>query len=204
MKEFWNERFAEEGYSYGTEPNEFLKEALETYRSEGPALFPADGEGRNGVYAATLGYEVTSFDYAESAKAKALALAGMKGVSLDYQVESFENIEFPENHFALIGLIFAHFTPDIRSDLHQKCIKWLKPGGYLILEAFSQHHLRYNRKNPKVGGPKDINLLYTKEDIYNDFKSLQLMEIKKKVYTLNEGTHHSGEGAVIRFVGKKY
>lgn len=204
MKEFWNERFSEEGYSYGTEPNVFLKEALDSYKPSGPALFPADGEGRNGVYAATLGYDVTSFDYAASGKSKALALAETKGVNLNYQVASFEDIEFPDNHFGLIALIFAHFTPAIRAEAHQKCIKWLKPGGYIILEAFSQHHLRYNRKNPKVGGPKDINLLYTKEDIYNDFKSIQLMEIKKKVYTLNEGDHHSGEGAVIRFVGKKY
>ena len=119
-------------------------------------------------------------------------------------VDSFEDIEFPPNHFGLIGLVFAHFIPEVRSMVHRKCIDWLKPGGIIIMEAFSQHHLRYNKKNPKVGGPKYLNLLYSKEDIFNDFKSLQLLEIRKKVYTLKEGEHHSGEGAVIRFVGKKY
>lgn len=203
MKEFWNSRYAEEDYVYGTEPNVFFKSSIEEFKPEGPALMPADGEGRNGVYAAKLGYDVTCFDISETAKEKAIALAESEGVNIQYHVGSFEDLDLPEGHFGFIGLISAHFPSQTRKIYHQKCMDLLKPGGMIILEAFSQHHLRYNKKNPQAGGPKDLNLLYSKEDIYSDFKNMEIVTIGKKVYTLNEGKFHVGEGAVIRFVGRK-
>lgn len=70
MKEFWNGKYSSKEYIYGTEPNEYFKSALEKYRP-GTILLPGDGEGRNAVYAAKKGWQVTAFDFSNAAKEKA-------------------------------------------------------------------------------------------------------------------------------------
>ena len=62
MKEFWNERYSQEAYAYGTEPNAFFKSRIDQL-SPGKLLLPAEGEGRNAVYAATKGFEVSAYDW---------------------------------------------------------------------------------------------------------------------------------------------
>jgi len=202
MKEFWNSRYQETDYAYGTEPNEFFKERIKGI-VPGKALFPAEGEGRNAVYAAQLGWEVTAFDFSEAAKEKALKLAFEKEVELNYQVATFEEFKAGENSFDLLVLIFAHFPPVKRKDYHQKLIRFLKPGGYLILEAFSKAHIQFNSVNEKAGGPKDPDLLFSEEELLEDFSELEILHLVTLEQELSEGNYHVGKSSVIQLVAKK-
>jgi hypothetical protein len=197
IKEFWNERYGKDEYVYGEEPNLFFAEQLDSIPS-GKILLPCDGEGRNGVYAATKGWQVSAFDLSDEGRAKAMLLAGKKGVTIDYQIEDALRVSYPENSFDAIALIFAHFPPEVRIPFHKKVIGWLKPGGYLIMEVYNPKQL----KN-ETGGPKDISMLYSEENAREDFGSLQTILLKSTQVVLNEGAFHNGLGDVTRFVGRK-
>jgi hypothetical protein len=90
-KEFWNQRYSEKEYSYGIEPNQFFKEQITPFKV-GTILLPAEGEGRNAVYAAKLGWEVVAFDISEEGKKKALQLATLNNVSIDYHIPLLTNL----------------------------------------------------------------------------------------------------------------
>ncbi|MBL0303256.1 MAG: class I SAM-dependent methyltransferase [Cytophagaceae bacterium] len=198
----WNERYGQSEYAYGEEPNEFLKEKIGAM-SPGNALFPAEGEGRNGVFAAKLGWKVSAFDLSEEGMKKAIKLAGKHSVFLDYQVGELQNLNYKNDSFDLVALIFAHFPAEIKSEIHQSLTTLLKKGGIVIFEAFSKKHLDYQAKNPAVGGPRDLGSLFSLEEIKNDFNDFEFLELEEKEIELSEGQFHSGLGSVIRFIGKK-
>ena len=202
MKEFWDDRYAEDGYAYGEEPNVFFKQEIDKLPI-GKLLMPAEGEGRNAVYAATLGWDVYAFDISEEGKKKADELAQKNGVSINYVVSDFDAIPYKNESFDAVGLIYAHFTPDLRSDYHQKLISLLKHGGSLILEGFSKEHLHYNQKNPKVGGPRDIAMLYSLEELSSDFDHLEIHTQNETLTALDEGKYHVGQGSVVQLIGAK-
>lgn len=198
----WNERYGQAEYVYGEEPNEFLMEKIKEL-SPGNALFPAEGEGRNGVFAAKLGWKVAAFDLSEEGKKKANKLAEKHAVSIDYQVGELQNLNYKNESFDLIALIYAHFPAEIKSEIHQSLTKLLKKGGIVIFEAFSKKHLDYQTKNPAVGGPRDLGSLFSLEEIKNDFNDFEFLELEEKEIELSEGQFHAGLGSVIRFVGIK-
>ncbi len=198
----WNERYKQSSFAYGKQPNVFFEKWLAQFPS-GKILMPADGEGRNGVYAATQEWEVTSLDISETGKEKALELAKEHKVEIAYQVADLADLTFKLASFDAIGLIYAHFLAADKSKFHTKLNSYLKPGGIIIFEAFSKKHLSYNAKKPAVGGPKDIRQLYSKEEVLRDFKTYDIITLDEEEVTLKEGTFHNGVGAVIRFVGRK-
>ena len=201
-KNMWDERYRDNEFVYGKEPNLFFEEWLKKFDA-GSILMPADGEGRNGVFAAQLGWKVTSSDLSEEGKLKALELAKEKNVTLEYIVGDLEQLNFEVVSFDAIGLIYAHFAAEKKSLLHKKLNEYLKPGGIIIFEAFSKLHLLYNESNPKVGGPKDFDMLYSKAEIITDFENYDLLILEEEESILNEGKYHIGKGAVVRFVGRK-
>jgi SAM-dependent methyltransferase len=201
-KNFWDSRYSGEEYVYGKQPNEFFKEQL-LKLIPGSILMPADGEARNGVFAAEQGWKVTSMDLSIEAKSKALQLAAERQVTLDYIVGDLENLDFEKASFDAIGLIFAHFPADKKSALHKKLTTFLKPGGIVIFEAYSKGHLKQIDKNPQVGGPRDIDMLFSKEEISADFEGYDVLMLEEMDVWQNEGIRHVGEGTVIRFVGRK-
>ncbi|MCB0485325.1 MAG: class I SAM-dependent methyltransferase [Flavobacteriaceae bacterium] len=203
MKSFWDERYSDADYAYGKEPNAFFKETLDTLQLKGKALFPAEGEGRNAVYAAKKGLEVTAFDMSMEAKKKALQLADENRVTIEYLVYEFDKLYFTENSFDLIVLIFAHFPPELNNTYYKKLANYLKPGGYIIAEAFSKEQLKYSEANPLAGGPKNINMLFSIDDFNNNFPDFEVFELQQQEIELSEGLFHKGKASVIRFVGKK-
>jgi len=198
----WNERYSREDYAYGEDPNLFLKEQLEKLPS-GKILFPAEGEGRNAVYAATLGWEVHAFDISHEGQKKAMRLAEKKGVTIDYRVGELQTLGFQNGSFDALALIYAHFPPAIRSGLHRSLSELVRPGGVIILEGFSKKHLEYLAKDEKVGGPKDIESLFSIEEIREEFSGFEPIELIETEISLHEGEFHVGLGSVVRFVGKK-
>jgi SAM-dependent methyltransferase len=202
MKEFWNQRYREDEFAYGKEPNLYFKEKLESLPA-GKILMPAEGEGRNAVYAAKLGWQVFAYDFSDAAYSKAMRLAEENRVSISYQVCSLRDLDFPSEYFDAIGLVYAHFPDEIRTANHRKLVRMLKPGGTLILEAFSTNHPVYQAKNPDVGGPKLSVQLYNSDKLSLDFSDLEILECREVIVELSEGRYHKGEAAVMRFVGKK-
>lgn len=202
MKEFWNNRYQQDEFAYGTEPNIFFKEQLEKLK-QGSVLLAAEGEGRNAVFAASLSWQVTAFDSSIEAKKKAEQLAKNQNVSIDYQVADLETVNYKKEQFDVLGLIYVHFKADKRAEYHQKLASFVKPNGMVILEAFSKAHIHYNSENPKAGGPKDVSMLFSIDEIKADFKGFEILELAEKVIELNEGLYHIGKASVIRFVGKK-
>ena len=201
-KDRWDERYSGEEFAYGEEPNNYLKEQLDKLKPE-TILFPAEGEGRNAVYAAKTGWNVFAFDISEEGKKKALQLAESNNVKIDYQVGELETLYYEENQFDAIGLIYAHFPAAVKSRYHTILNKYLRKGGVVIFEAFSKKHLDYVQKDEKVGGPKDIESLFSIEEIQSDFPDYDFEELTEMEIELNEGLFHNGKGSVIRFVGRK-
>ena len=198
----WNDRYSNEEFAYGTEPNNYLKEQLEKLEP-GTILFPAEGEGRNAVFAATKGWEVFAFDISNEGKNKALQLADHQNVAIDYQVGELQTLNFRAEQFDVIALIYAHFPADIKSPIHRMLDQYLRKGGVIIFEAFSKNHLDYIAKNEKVGGPKDIGSLFSTVEIKADFPNYEIIQLEETEIELNEGLFHNGTGSVIRFVGRK-
>ncbi len=203
MKEMWNERYGAESYAYGTEPNVFFAETLVNFQLTGKLLLPAEGEGRNAIFAAKNGLNVTAFDISEAGKTKALALASENNVSITYEVGDFLKMDFERSSFDSAALIYAHFPPPLLSVYHQRIVELLKPNGLIILEGFSTNNLPYREANPKIGGPDKIEMLFSVEKIKSEFTSIEILQLEEVEVELNEGLYHQGKGKVIRFVGRK-
>lgn len=195
MKSFWEERYSREEFAYGTLPNKFFKEQIDKIKP-GKLLLIGEGEGRNAVYAAKLGWVVDALDFSEEAKKKALRLAEINNVFINYDVENLDNFVPIKDFYDAAGLIFIHLENQLRDKVHTKCIESLKPGGKIILEAFEKE--QFGRKS---GGPQNPDLLYTLEDIKTNFSVLRTELLIKDIKNLDEGEFHSGEAAVIQYVG---
>lgn len=198
----WDERYAEEGFAYGNTPNMFLQEQL-SLLTPGKILFPLEGEGRNAVYAATLGWTVQAFDQSIQGKQKAISLAATHKTAIQYKVGDINEMKYPDYGFDAIALIYAHLPISLRQSFHRRLCYWMKPGGTLLIEGFSVKHLNYNAKNPATGGPKDAELLYTIETIRKEFPVFHFSMLEDVLVDLKEGLYHNGKSAVIRAVGVK-
>jgi hypothetical protein len=200
--ERWNDRFSKDEFAYGEQPNNYLKVQLEKLNA-GTILFPAEGEGRNAVFAAKLGWTASAFDISIEGKSKALRLAEANKVTIDYQVGELKALNYNTEQFDAIALIYAHFPADIKSLYHKTLDKYLRKKGVVIFEAFSKKHIDYISKNEKVGGPKDIAMLFSIDELKSDFANYEIVELVEKEIELSEGLFHKGNGSVIRFVGRK-
>src|SRR6476646_6239367 len=198
----WDERYSKDEFAFGKQPNNYFKEQLEKL-NVGTILFPAEGEGRNAVFAANLGWTVSAFDISMEGKKKADRLAEINNVTIDYQVGDLQEISFDTEQFYVIALIYAHFPANIKSLYHKTLDKYLRNGGVVIFEAFSKRHIDYVSKNEKVGGPRDLESLFSMEEIKSDFANYEIIELEEKEIELSEGLYHNGTGSVIRFVGQK-
>jgi hypothetical protein len=191
MKNFWNERYKQAAYSYGMAPNVFFAEQLQQI-PKGSLLLPAEGEGRNAVYAAIKGWQVHAFDFSDEGRNKAMKLAEKYDVTIDYEVCDVENFE-AKTKYEAIALVFAHFDQVTGSGLFSKLEAMLCHGGYLIMEVFSKNQL-----GKESGGPKSESLLYSKQEIKDLFPNLQFHLLEETKVVLDEGPYHQGEAAVIR------
>ncbi|EKO76523.1 MULTISPECIES: class I SAM-dependent methyltransferase [Leptospira] len=198
----WNERYSKPEFAFGEQPNDYLKEQLEKL-SPGSILFPAEGEGRNAVFAAKLGWAASAFDISVEGKKKALRLAKINKVTIDYQVGELHSLNYKENQFDAIALIYAHFPADIKSFYHKTLDKFLRRNGIVLFEAFGKKHIDYVLKDERIGGPRDIASLFSMDELKEDFANYEIIELAEKEIELNEGLYHNGKGSVIRFVGRK-
>lgn len=193
MQDFWNQRYKDNEIVYGYAPNEFLKEFIDKNKP-GTILFPAEGEGRNSIYAAFKGWNVSAFDFSTVAQEKALKLAAEKGVTINYTIDGLDTYKAPEK-FDAIALIYAHMPPVLREAFHKKMIEALKPGGFIVLEAFSTSQL-----GKQSGGPTDINLLFDTNLLKKDFEGIEIIQLDAVDTILKEGPYHEGPASIVRLI----
>ncbi len=194
---FWDNRYAEKAYAYGKMPNQSFKDFL-THLKPGIILLPGEGEGRNAVYAALKGWTVEAVDQSKEGRKKALSLARLNNVTFKYYLRDMYEFDFTLNKYDAIAMIFFHLPPSIRIQIHKKVMDSLKPGGYLMIEAFSKEQVRN-----ASGGPKEPELLYDKQMLENDFKLMKIIEITETTTELDEGPFHQGQASVVRLIGMK-
>lgn len=200
--DFWDERYSVSKYVYGEHPNSYLKEQLKNL-PVGSILFVGEGEGRNGVYAAKLGWKVSAYDLSVEGKKKAERLARKHNVQVDYKVGELHELDYQKEQFDAIAVIFTHFHSKLRASMHTELSGYLRQGGYIIMEVFSKKQIDYQVEGDSGGGPKNIDMLYTLEDIQSDFENFKFVELQETKKYLMEGDHHNGLSSVIRFVGIK-
>lgn len=194
----WNERFQDKDYVYGTEPNEFLKDVQKKMCLTGKALAIAEGEGRNAVFLAEQGIDVTTWDYAESGLTKTRELAKERNVAVQTSLVDLNEAQWSKEEWDILVCIFGHFPLELRKRTFKGIKEAVKPGGYYLTEVYSQYQIAY-----KSGGPKDINLLYTPEEFLLEFADWRIVHFFMGEVVRNEGELHNGLSHVIQFVGQR-
>lgn len=195
---FWDERYAQEGYVYGKEPNVFFKDVLDKDLNTGSLLLPAEGAGRNAIYAAKKGWSVTAFDFSQSAKDNALKFASDENVSIDFFVSNVADFNYESNKYDLIAMIYVHLAKDERIQFFDNAFSSLKEGGKLIIECFTPKQL-----DKTSGGPKDLNLLYSVDELKEQLSKFKIEYAEELQTTLNEGKYHDGEAEILRLIAVK-
>lgn len=197
MKDFWNERYSEQEFAYGTEPNRFFADQLDSLKP-GNIILPADGEGRNSVYAAEKGWSVTAVDYSESGKQKALKLSSEKRVEIRFELSDLSEYDFGNEVYDAAAFIYVHLPRSIIKDVYQNVIQGLKLGAKIIVEVYSTNQLGRDS-----GGPTDERVLYTVEKLRDLLSGTNIEWIKELEIDLSEGKYHVGKAMVIRAVAEK-
>jgi SAM-dependent methyltransferase len=194
--EFWEQRYSEPAYAYGTEPNAFLVEVADRI-PPGPILCLAEGEGRNAVWLAGRGHPVTAVDASAAGLAKAAALARRRGVRIETVAAELAVLTIEPGAWSGIVAIFAHLTPALRKAVHRAAAAGLMPGGALVLEAFTPRQLAFG-----TGGPRKIEMLYTLDTLREDLSGMHL-EIGREVERdVVEGAYHTGRAAVVQVLAR--
>lgn len=196
---FWDQNFSVAGYKYGTAPNAFLVEQAGRLSPGSRVLVPGDGEGRNGVWLAQQGHDVTAVDVSTVGLAKARDLARERGVILHTVLADLAHWQVPAPSFDALVLVFLHLPAVLRAEVHRSLLQALKPGAWVVLEAFTPEQLRY-----ASGGPKDEDMLYTLDRLRSDFlpEAEEIVGLTCET-RLDEGPGHQGLGHVVRGVWRK-
>ncbi|NOZ04451.1 MAG: class I SAM-dependent methyltransferase [FCB group bacterium] len=196
-KQHWDQHYATSEYVYGVEPNQFLKDHARLI-PKGKVLCVADGEGRNGVWLARQGYEITAIDYSREGLRKARRLAERFQVTIKLVEADLLSYHFGSEEYDGLVSIYSHFDAENRIKLHRNYAQALKPGGVLLLEAFSKEQEKYSS-----GGPKDIKLLYDEESLRASLPEMEIVLLREEIVTLEEGALHRGPAAVVRGIFRK-
>ena len=194
-RKMWDERFSEPEPVYGDAPNAFLAEQASRFQRGMKLLVPADGYGRNGIWLAKQGFRVHTVDLSPVGVERARKAALAAAVTITIELADLATWTWPLDEFDGIASIFLHLPPDVRSKVHASMLRALKPGGVVILEAFTPAQLQHTS-----GGPKQVELLYTADMLRQDFASGEVLELEEEEVHINEGRMHSGPAAVVRAV----
>ncbi|MGB6135376.1 MAG: class I SAM-dependent methyltransferase [Shewanella sp.] len=197
----WDQRYNEQGFVYGVEPNDFLKSECSRIPKGGRVLCLAEGEGRNAVFLAKQGYKVTAVDQSSVGLKKAQAFAVECGVEITTVVADLSHYDLGQNVWDGIVSISAHVPPSLRKDLHQQAVNALKTNGIFILEAYTERHIYMTG----IGGPPPSSkeLFMSLEALETELNGLEFLVGIEVERHISEGKYHQGDSAVVQIVGCK-
>ena len=193
----WDERYSEAGFAYGTEPNDFLVSVVERI-SMGTVLSLAEGEGRNAVYLASLGFQVTGVDGSKVGLEKARELAQERGVTIRTVHADLGGYEIGQEKWDGIISCYCHLPSAIRIPLHRSIVQGLKPGGVFVLEAFSKEQLAHD-----TGGPNSLDMLMSLDELKLELAGLEFIHAVEMERDVKEGRGHTGLAAVLQLLARK-
>lgn len=193
----WDKTYDTAEYVYGTAPNDFLKAHYQAI-SKGKVLLLAEGEGRNAVFLAQQGYDVTGVDISAVGLEKAQKLARENNVSIETVCADLATFDLGEMQWDGIVSIFCHLPPDLRRDLYQRVEKSLKSNGVFLLEGYRPEQLGNG-----TGGPSLAEMMISKDNLLSELPSLNFRHLETLNREIHEGTHHTGMGAVIQAIATK-
>lgn len=197
MANMWDQRYAEQGYAYGTEPNDFLTQVTPRL-PRGRALCLAEGEGRNAVWLAKHGLFVTGVDGSAVGLEKAQALAAERQVSIHTVVADLSAFPIEPASWDVIVSIWCHLPSTLRQKVHRACVAGLKPGGAFVLEAYTPKQLAFG-----TGGPKDVDMLPTLTGLKAELAGLDFEVGEELERPVHEGKLHAGHSAVVQVLAFK-
>jgi SAM-dependent methyltransferase len=194
----WNERYAEPGFVYGTDPNDLLVLEVGRLPPGGRVLCLAEGEGRNAAFLLRQGFVVTGVDASSVGLAKAAALAASQGHRLETVVADLSTFDLGEAAWEGVVSIWCHLPQPLRKKVHASVVRALKPGGVLILEAYTPRQLAYG-----TGGPPSAAMLFEPAEIADELAGLELLRCEERTRMVHEGRYHDGQSAVLQVVAQK-
>ncbi len=164
----------------------------------GDCLCLAEGEGRNAVWLAAQGLNVTAVDASEIGLKKAKDLSEERRVSITAVHADLKDFELGSNRWDSIVSIFCHLSPDIRKSVHQRCVEGLRPGGIMLLEAYTPRQLEF-----KTGGPPVAEMMMDSKILTEELIGLEFNDLNEVIRNINEGQFHHGKGAVVQMLARK-
>jgi hypothetical protein len=194
---FWDERYSQHEFVYGPEPNVFFREQLELLEPS-TLLLPGEGDGRNAAFACSTGWQVTAYDWSQTARDKTVSYLNQRRFSINYQVADILTLDSFGKQYSAAASIFFHIPSADRTAFFQKLSSAILPGGTFIFLAYSKEQL-----GKKSGGPQDIDLLYSLDEIVESFIDYDFSVLSLETINHTEGNFHRGEASVIKFVGHK-
>lgn len=195
---FWDGRYGEPGYAYGDQPNDFLREQAASL-TPGEALCLAEGEGRNAVHLAQLGHRVLAQDLSAVGLAKAEALARSRGVTIETSCGDLAAFQPAPQSIDLVVAIWMHLPPPLRAQVLARAVCALRPGGHLILEAYTPRQLELG-----TGGPPQLDLLWEPEALRGELAGLELLVLRERRRWIEEGPYQHGDSAVLQILGRRH
>ncbi|WP_068793002.1 class I SAM-dependent methyltransferase [Brevibacillus laterosporus] len=198
MESTWNERFRSEEYIYGEEPNVFIYQQAFRLKECPRVIAFAEGEGRNAVFLASRGHEVTAIDYAESGLQKTKKLAQKYAVDVQTKKVDLLVDNVPNEEYDAAIMVFGHFHRDAQEMIFHKMKNASKPGGIIMLEVYSKDQLHYG-----TGGPADVAMLYEPQEVLSWCEGHEVIHFFYGEKERVEGKLHTGLAHVIQLVVRK-
>ncbi|KRG11288.1 methyltransferase domain-containing protein [Staphylococcus sp. NAM3COL9] len=193
----WDEKFNSEDYVYGKEANEFVKNTFQSKTTnKEKVLLLAEGEGRNAIYLAQLGYDITTYDMSNVGINKQDKLAEDVGVNIDAKYGDITQPNLaPQSSFDYSINIFGHVPKEGKQGMFNNLVQSLVKHGHSYFEFYSTEQLEYG-----TGGPKDESMLYDTEEIKTYLRDLpvKIHQLEKHEFYRNEGIKHTGIGSIIQ------
>ena len=196
--EFWDKRYGGQDFFYGTEPNQFLASQAGLFLPKGKLLCLGEGEGRNAVFLAGQGFEVTALDACATGLQKAEHLAAQRGVTIRTQVADLNDFDLGDQIWDGVISIWCHLPSALRARVHAGCRRALKPGGVFLLEAYRPEQIAL-----ASGGPKEVDMLPTLDLLNQELAGLQPLLAREIEREVLEGAGHTGQSAVVQWIGRK-
>lgn len=195
----WEDRFAQEGYLFGTDPVPFLLKHAALFPAGHSVLSIAEGEGRNAVHLAKKGLDVTGVEFAPSAVAKAEKLAATNGVAPRFLEADLFGWDWPEAAFDItLGLFFQFVGPAERDILWRKMLGATRAGGLIMIHGYTPKQLEFG-----TGGPPHAQNMYTSASFSEVFKTCETLVLEEYEAEQRSGSAHRGKSALIDFVARK-
>lgn len=172
-REDWNRRWARRGFRSRFEPSLFLAEEVEGIQP-GRALDLGCGQGRNAVWLAQRGWQITAVDFSEVALAQARCLPRSRATSVEWVMADLREYEPPVGTFDLVLHLYVHLPAPARRLVLRRAAAALAPGGVLLVLSHDVVNL-----NIGYGGPSDPAVLYAAADIAAELPGLRIQRAEQ-------------------------